>query len=125
MKKLILTFAVLMGVSAATATYANDGFKIVKINLGVSGLEVKAIKGLKFELKVDNLQKKTYIAIKNTAGEVFHSEFATKVENFSKVYDLSNLPDGDYFFEVVTGSEKMIKPFKISTQINRTAETEK
>jgi hypothetical protein len=124
MKKLILTFAVLMGVSAATTTYANDGIEIVKINFEAKGLEVKAMKGLKFELKLNNLQKKSYIAIKNTAGEIFYSEFTVKTSSFSKIYDLSNLVDGDYYFEVITGNEKMVKPFKISTQVNRTAVTQ-
>ena len=124
MKKLILTVAVLMGVSAANNTFANDNFngiKIVEINAEATDLQVKAFKGLKFQLTLDNLDKKTYIAIKNASGEVFHSEYISKTETFSKLYDLSALADGEYFFEVVTGKEKLMKNFQIATNVTRTA----
>ncbi|MCP9770564.1 hypothetical protein EGI22_21870 [Lacihabitans sp. LS3-19] len=126
MKKLILTVAVLMGVSATTTTFANNapafnGIKIIEIANEASELQVKALQGLKFKLTLDNLDKKTYIAIKNASGEVMHSEYAYKTENFSKVYDLSNLVDGEYYFEVVTGKDKLIKSFEIATNVNRTA----
>ena len=126
MKKLILTFAVLMGVSAATTTFANNaprfnGIKIVEITNEASELQVKALQGLKFKLTLDNLDKKTYIPIKNAAGEVMYSEYAYKNESFSKVYDLTNLADGEYYFEVITGKEKLIKSFQIATNVNRTA----
>jgi hypothetical protein len=126
MKKLILTFAVLMGVSAAITTFANtaprfNGIKIVEITNEASDLQVKALQGLKFKLTLDNLDKKTYVAIKNAAGEVMYSEFTYKTENFSKVYDLTNLADGEYYFEVITGKEKLTKSFQIATSVNRTA----
>ena len=121
MKKLIITFAVLMGVSAANLATASNGLKIVEINAEAKGLTVKAIEGLKFKLSLDNLSKKTFISIKNNQGEIFHTEFIVKKDSFSKVFDLSNLPDGNYYFEVITGNEKMTKPFQISTNVNRTA----
>lgn len=124
MKKLILSVAVLMGVSAANNTFANEtfnGIKIVEINAGASELQVKAFKGLKFQLTLDNLDKKTYIAIKDANGNVFHSEYVSKTESFSKLYDLSALADGEYFFEVVTGKEKLVKNFQIATNVTRTA----
>jgi len=120
MKKLILTFAVLMGVSSAN-TFANNGMKIVSIETSVSELNVKTLGGLKFKLSVDNLQNRSYIAIKNEKGEVFHTEYVGKASSFVKVYDLSNLPDGEYFFEVGTGKDKLVKPFEISTTIQRAA----
>ena len=110
-----------MGVSAASMATAANGLKIVEINAETKGLTVKAIDGLKFKLSLDNLSKKTYISIKNNQGETFHTEFIAKKDSFSKVFDLSNLPDGNYYFEVITGSEKMTKPFQISTNVNRTA----
>ena len=125
MKKLILTFAVLMGVSAATTTFANNaprfnGIKIIEITNEASKLQVKALQGLKFQLTLDNIDKKTYVAIKNAGGEVMYSEFTYKTENFSKVYDLNNLADGEYYFEVITGKEKLTKSFQIATNVIRT-----
>jgi hypothetical protein len=43
-----------------------------------------------------------------------------KTQKFSKIYDLSNLPDGHYQFEVISGKEKHSKPFQISTETTRT-----
>jgi hypothetical protein len=124
MKKLILTVAVLMGVSAANNIFANDNFnriKIVEIKAEATELQVKALKGLKFQLTLDHLDKKTYIAIKDASGEVFHSEYVAKSTTFSKLYDLSALIDGEYFFEVVIGKEKLVKNFQIATNVIRTA----
>lgn len=124
MKKLILTFAVLMGVSTVINTFAHNnynGIKIVDLKVEASELQLQTLKGLKFQLTLDNLDKRTSIAIKNSEGEVFYSEFIGNLENFNKFYDLSALPDGSYFFEVITGKERLVKNFKIATNVIRTA----
>jgi len=121
MKKLILTGAVWIGISAAATCFANDGFKIVSISETTSDFTVKALGDLKFKLTADNLQKKTYIVIKNTKGEILYNEYVSNTEEFSKVYDLSNLSDGEYFFEMISGKEKIVKSFEISTSVKRTA----
>ena len=121
MKKLMLTVAVLMGVSAATTTLANNDMKIVSLTEAKGDLKVKALQGLKFKLEADNLQNKSSIYLKNEKGEVFHVEYISKSGSFLKVFDLSALPDGSYYFQVVSGREKMIKPFQISTKTTRTA----
>ncbi len=121
MKKLILTGAVWIGISAAVTCFANDGFKVVSISETTSDFTVKALGDLKFKLTADNLQKKTYIVIKNTQGEILYSEYVSHSEEFSKVYDLSNLSDGEYYFEMISGNKKTVKPFEISTSVKRTA----
>jgi hypothetical protein len=121
MKKLILTGAVWIGISAAATCFANDGFKVVSISETTSDFTVKALGDLKFKLTADNLQKKTYIVIKNTKGEILYNEYVSNTEEFSKVYDLSNLSDGEYFFEMISGKEKIVKSFEISTSVKRTA----
>ena len=121
MKKLILTGAVWIGISAAATCFANDGFKVVSISENTSDFTVKALGDLKFKLTADNLQKKTNIVIKNTQGEIFYNEYVSNTEEFSKVYDLSNLSDGEYFFEMISGKEKIVKSFEISTSVKRTA----
>lgn len=80
MKKLILIGVVWMGVSAAATCFANDGFKTVNISEITSDFTVKALDGLKFKLTADNLQKKTYIAIKNAQGEILYSEYVSHSE---------------------------------------------
>lgn len=122
MKKSFLVIAVLMGVSAANVSVANNGLKIVDLSASLgSDLNVKTMGGLKFKLTVDNLQGKSYISIKNSAGEVLHTEYVSKTEVFSKVYDLSGLADGNYTFVVNTGKETIEKPFEIVTEVKRTA----
>ena len=121
MKKLILTSAVWIGISAAATCFANDGFKVVSISETTTDFSVKALGNLKFKLTADNLQKKTYIAIKNMQGEILHSEYVSNSDEFSKVYDLSNLSDGEYYFEMISGKEKIVKSFEISTSVKRTA----
>lgn len=122
MKKSILFIAVLMGVSAANVSVANNGLKIVDLAANTAGdLNVKALDGLKFKLTIEKLQNKSYIVIKNADGEVVYSEYAGKSEVFSKVYDLSSLPDGNYSFIVANGNETIEKPFAISTEVKRTA----
>ncbi len=122
MKKSVLALAVLMGVSVANVTNANNGLKIVDLSKGASNdFNLKAMEGLKFKLTVDNLQGKSYIVIKNTQGDVLHIEYLNKTDVFSKVYDLSSLPDGSYTFVVNNGKETIEKPFEISTEVKRTA----
>lgn len=121
MKKSFLLLAILVGVSVANVSEASNGIKIVELPGISSDLNVKALEGLKFKLTVDNLQNKSYITIKNSVGETLYSEFLTKTEVFSKVYDLSGLPDGSYTFVVDNGKETIEKPFEISTEVKRTA----
>ncbi len=122
MKKSILFAAILMGVSVANVSVANNGLKIVDLSANTAGdLKVKALEGLKFKLTVENLQNKSYIIIKNEAGDAVYNEFTGKNEVFSKVYDLSSLPDGNYSFVVNNGKETIEKPFTISTEVKRTA----
>ncbi|MFN3785020.1 MAG: hypothetical protein ACK4R6_13970 [Spirosomataceae bacterium] len=126
MKRTILAIAVLVGVSIANVSVASNGIKIVDILAAqpVADLQVEALKDLKFKLTVDKLGNKSYIAIKSQAtGEIMYSEFVSnaKANSYSKVFDLSNLADGNYVFVVENGTEKMEKPFVISTEVKRTA----
>ncbi len=118
MKKSIVLMALLMGVSVANVSVASDGMAIV--NLVNSDLDVKTLEGLKFKLTATNLQKKTYLTIKDNSGNVLYSEYYNDGA-FVKVFDLSSLPDGKYTFVMESGSESVSKPFEIATSVNRSA----
>lgn len=120
MKRHILTIAMLTGVLTANLTFANNDLKIVDI-MSTSELQLKALTDLKFRITVDNVEEKSYIIIKSSAGETLHSETISKSESFNKIFDLSNLPDGNYTFELTTGGQKSTKPFEITTKTKRTA----
>lgn len=121
MKKLFVTLAVLMGVSAASRVEAKDGLKIVDVKevLTSENVDLTALAGMKFRLTFDKLQHKSYIAIKDTNGETLYSEYAKQTGAYSKAFDLSNLTDGKYTFIIINGSERIEKPFEISTNVKR------
>ena len=121
MNKHILTIALLVGVSVANTSFASDDMKIVTM-IPVSDLQVKALENLKFRLTADNLQRKSKILIKDTQGKILFSQITTDETTFTKIFDLSNLPDGEYVFEVINGNEKTSKPFEISTETKRIAQ---
>ncbi len=120
MKKHILTIGILMGASLVNTSLAKDDMKIVTM-IPVSDLQIKALENLKFLLSADNLQKKSSILIKDEKGTIIYSQMTSDETTFTKVFDLSNLPDGEYAFEVINGNEKISKPFEISTKTKRTA----
>jgi hypothetical protein len=114
MKRTFLTLALLIGVSAASTTVANDGMAIV--NLVGSELNVKAMKGLKFRLTATNLDQKALVEIKDNTGQVLFTEYCGKDANYAKIFDLSYLADGNYTFVVKNGEETIVKPFTIETK---------
>lgn len=121
MKKLVMAVAVLMGVSTANVSVASDGMNVNTFTNFTPGsdLNVKALNGMKFILTLDNIQKKAYIAIKDSNGEILFSEYVAKTTNYTKVFDLSSLADGNYSFVVTNGTETSEKPFEISTEVKR------
>ena len=121
MKRIILIAAVWMGVSAAnTITAKNtDPTSIEVREEGTVNMTVKTYKDMKFRLTVQDLTSRLYVAIKNSAGEVLYSEYARETENYSKVFDLSNLADGQYAFLVETDKGRAEKSFTINTETTR------
>ncbi|WP_207505182.1 hypothetical protein [Telluribacter humicola] len=121
MKKTYLILAVLMGVSTANLVVANDETKKVEVRTNDSEeLSIQATKDLKFRLTAQSLPTRAYIAIRNAEGKVLYYEYATKTENISKIFDLSNLEDGTYTFVVETTNGYVAKPFEIKTEVTRT-----
>ncbi|QRR01805.1 hypothetical protein [Dyadobacter sandarakinus] len=114
MKKAILTIAVLVGVSVANLTIAAD-----KNKENTASLELVSSSELKFKLTLDNVKEKSSLTIKDFNGEIVYITSLPKSENYSKVFDLSNLADGNYSFIINNGSEVSTKPFSISTETKR------
>ncbi|TLV01097.1 hypothetical protein [Dyadobacter luticola] len=111
MKKVFLTIAVLVGVSAANLSIAGE-----KAN---TSIELVSTGELKFKLSLDNVKERSSIVIKDFGGDTVYSSNLPKSENFSKVFDLSNLSDGTYTFVINNGGEISSKPFSISTETKR------
>jgi hypothetical protein len=121
MKKTILIAAVWMGVSAATfAANINVNNTAIEVRGDKAvDMSVEAFKDLKFKLSVKNVSGRSYIAIKKSTGEVLYSEYTGKTEEYTKVFDLSNLLDGEYLFVVDTNEGYVEKPFSIKTETTR------
>ena len=122
MKRIILVAAVWMGVSAASVVSANNNVSTSAIEVSKDGsvdMNVETFKDMKFRLSVKNLTNRSYIAIKRATGEVLYSEYANKTDEYSKVFDLSNLLDGSYVFVVETMEGTVEKPFTIRTETTR------
>lgn len=121
MKKTILIAAVWMGVSAATfATTTTNNNTAIEVRDGKTvDMSLESFKDMKFKLSVKNVSGRSYIAIKKATGEVLYSEYTGKTEEYSKVFDLSNLLDGEYLFVVDTNNGYVEKPFSIKTETTR------
>ncbi len=118
MKKLIVTAAMWMGVSAANLNAASVNEAGLMGNLG--DIVVSNESGLKFKVLVKNEEKKNAsVTIKNEVGDVFYQYFLSKNEELKKVFDLSSLPDGKYTIEVMLGKEKQSKSFEIKSSTSR------
>lgn len=114
MKKTILTIAVLVGVSAANLSIAAD-----KVKENTASIELVSTSELKFKLSLDNVKERSSLVIKDFNGDIVYSTSLPKSENYSKIFDLSNLADGNYSFIVNNGSEISSKPFVIATETKR------
>ncbi|GHB88433.1 hypothetical protein GCM10007390_50690 [Persicitalea jodogahamensis] len=115
-----------MGVSAANTVSAKNTTDRAAIEVreeGTVNMTVKTYKDMKFRLTVQDLTSRLYIAIKNSSGEVLYSEYARETENYSKIFDLSNLSDGEYAFVVETDKGKAEKAFTVNTETTRSVTT--
>jgi hypothetical protein len=116
MKKLIILIAVLAGV--CNYTFATEREKKTEKPV-TRELDVKPLAGLRFILKIENVDRNALIEIKDALGVLYFSEFASKNQSYVKVFDLSNLPDGEINFQVTTGKEIFVKSFVIETEVKR------
>jgi len=114
MKKTILSIAVLVGVSAANFSFAND-----KVANNAAAIELVSSSDLKFKLTLDDVKERSSLLIKDSFGNIVYSTSIPKAEKYTKIFDLSNLGDGDYSFIVNNGSETTSKPFAIATETKR------
>lgn len=113
MKKVILTIAVLVGVSAANLSIAADKAK------EATAIELVSSGELKFKLTLENVKERATVTIKDFGGDTVYSSSIPKSENYTKIFDLSNLADGNYSFIINNGGETSTKPFSISTETKR------
>ncbi|MFB9055501.1 hypothetical protein ACFFU9_01985 [Mariniflexile ostreae] len=101
--KTIKTIMVMVVLMTASMSYANEP----------SALLVK--KGNKeTALVIENVVKGEFVSIKDDLGFALYNEVIMSTGNYSKDFDLAELPNGDYFFELYGYNKIEIIPFSVN-----------
>jgi hypothetical protein len=102
MKKLTKRSLLLSGLMLSMMTFANGNVETINEK------ELKVT-----NISFDNVKLGSRLSIKDIKGIVLYNESITKDGNYSKGFDLTALPNGDYFFELDTEFEVEIIPFNV------------
>ena len=81
-----------------------------------------ALKNVTFK----NVKKGSILSIKDMNGLVLYRVTIEKTGEYTKGFDLTSLPDGDYYFEMNKDVEISVIPFKVASSVvtfDKTAET--
>ncbi|MDZ7933878.1 MAG: hypothetical protein U5M51_02680 [Emticicia sp.] len=134
MKKLALVLGLAATIISATAT---PGIAQAKATSGtpaagtpaagkttstamVTNLSVQGMGSLRFRLAFENpLRQKTKIYLLDKDSNVLFDEYTYGNTQYVRVFNFSNLADGEYTFVVETGKEKLKKDFAITTKTLR------
>lgn len=82
--------------------------------------KINEVGTLRFKVEVSNpSRQKTTIALQDENGNILFSEYSFTDSQYNKLFDLTNLADGEYTFVIVSGKEKINKDFSIQTKTNR------
>lgn len=103
MKKTIKNTLVVMAMLGAITSYANF--------IPNSTLNEKVKTTI---LNLDNVRKGQRLLIKSKSGTILYKESISETGDYSKEFDLTTLPDGNYFFELEKDVEIQIIPFSVS-----------
>ena len=102
MKNLTKKIVVLLALFVSMLTYANNEIKTVK----EKDLKVTIVSFKKVKLG-------SKLSIKDVSGIVLYKESIIKSGDYSKGFDLTSLPNGDYIFELDTELKITIIPFNV------------
>ncbi len=107
MKKLTKKNLIILLMLASFLSYANDGRDTFKEKEKVTNLSFK------------NVKLGSKLTIKDDKGLVLYKESIIKSGQYSKGFDLTALPNGEYYFELDTDFEIVVIPFNVvSNQVN-------
>ncbi len=112
MKKVILSLAILLGVSFGAESFAGEGS-------GDKAVRLSPLKDARFRLAFNSPDQRSLISIRDESGRVLYNETVARNIAYLKVFDFSTLVDGKYTLEVSSGKDKVLKPFEIQTSTTR------
>lgn len=68
-------------------------------------------------IKIDNVAEGSLLSIKDSAGLILYTESIEITGIYFKKFDLTNLPDADYYFELDNQEEIKIIPFSVEAKV--------
>lgn len=85
-----------------------------------NAVSIREVGNLKFKVSVNQaIDEKINVAIIDDSNNKLYNGILSKKEQGGRVYDLSQLADGQYVIEVAYGKEKVSQSFAIKTQVSR------
>lgn len=101
MKNLVKKSLVLVAFVASAYTYGSDASFSSKPNEKTTTVTLKSV------------EKGNKLIIKDVHGTTLYKETIQHTGNYAKGFDLTTLPNGDYFFEVDKGLQISVIPFSV------------
>ncbi len=101
-KKVILMVAMM----ATVMSYANE-ISLIKLGKGLKGTA----------LTIANVKEGNQLSIKDNYGITLYKETIEQAGIYSKGFDLTDLPDGEYFFELEKDMEINTIPFSVEANV--------
>lgn len=105
MKKVIKNSVLMLLIFVAAQSYPNVVDSIVIENKEESSI-----------VKIEILKAGSILKIKDEAGVILHKERIKDTDHYSKSFDMSNLPDATYYFELDNVNEIRIVPVIVKNQ---------
>ena len=106
MKRLVKTSLVVVVMFATIVSYANEFPLLTKER-------TKIVKNITFE----NVKEGSLLIIKDSNEIILYKELVEKSGTYSKGFDLTVLPNGNYYFELDKQVEIRVKPFMVKDSI--------
>jgi len=114
MKKLTKRSLIILGLFTSLLSFANDGYNTIKEK------EPKVT-----NVSFKNVKLGSMLSIKDINGLVIYKESIVKKGAYSKGFDLTALPNGEYYFELDSELKIVIIPFNVvSNQVKFKKEEE-
>ncbi len=103
MKNLVKKSLVVLGLFTSLMGFANVGPEVIKEKESkVTNMSFKSVK------------QGTKLTIKDSNGLVLYKESISKTGKYSKGFDLTALPNGDYYFELESELKIVLIPFNVA-----------
>lgn len=107
MKKVINRSIIMAAMCTALLSNANEGSSFIPKK------EKEIVKTM---ITIDDVKEGQSLIIKDLNGIILYKELIKESGSYSKAFDLTELPDGNYFFELEKEMEIKVIPFTVSSK---------